>query len=80
MQRKTKKNNNQYGLRWIYAQTKGNRHYLALIIATGAFMALVNIGMTTVLMRFVDIATDDSTILLSQNLIAAIFFWYWRGC
>lgn len=42
-------------------------------------MAVVNIGMTTILKGFVDIATGDSSILLSQNLIAAILLLVLEG-
>lgn len=41
---------------------------------SGILMAVVNIGMTTVLKEFVDIAIGDSAILLLQNFIAAVFF------
>lgn len=71
--------NKKYGIGWIYAQTKGNRRYLAAITAAGILTAAVNIGMTTILKRFVDIAAGDHSIPLLQNLILAVFFLILEG-
>lgn len=74
-----KKTKSQYNLSWIYAQTKGNRRYFIFMTISGILMAVVNIGMTTVLKGFVDIAAGDSFRLLYQNLIAAVLFLVLEG-
>ncbi|MCM1183382.1 MAG: ABC transporter ATP-binding protein/permease [Roseburia sp.] len=61
-----------YNLTWLYAQTKGNRRYLVSLALSGILMAVVNMGVATILKSFVDIATGDSATTLSANIIAAI--------
>lgn len=73
---KTKK---QYGLGWIYGQTRGNRRYLLLLAAAGIAMAVVNMEMATILKQFVDIATGDSRMGLTQNLAAAVLILVLEG-
>lgn len=67
-----KKALNQYGLEWVYRQTGKNRRYLVIMAISGILVAVVNIGMATVLKGFVDIATGDSSMPLPQNIIAAL--------
>lgn len=74
-----KKIKSRYGLKWIYRQTKGNRRYLVVLAVAGIVMAAVNIGMTTILKGFVDIAVGDSRISLSLNLLAAVIFLVLEG-
>lgn len=74
-----KKTKGRYGLKWIYRQTKGNRRYLIVLAVAGIVMAAVNIGMTTILKGFVDIAVGDSRISLSLNLFAAVIFLVLEG-
>lgn len=61
----------RYSFGWIYAQTKGNRRYLVYLVLAGIVLAVVNIGMATVLKGFVDVATGDSQISLAENVAAA---------
>ncbi len=73
MNRNCKESKKQYGLGWIYGQTKGNRRYLLLLALAGIATAAVNMGIASVLKRFVDIAIGDSQMRLLQNFAAAIF-------
>lgn len=68
MEEKAKK---RYDFGWIYAQTRGNRRYLVCLMLAGIALAVVNIGMASVLKGFVDIATGDSRMSLAENVAAA---------
>ena len=61
-----------YGLPWIFAQTKGTRCWLLLLAVAGIAAAAVNMLMTFVLQRFVDIATGDSSMTLLRNAVNTV--------
>ena len=64
--------NPPYNLKWIYAQTKGVRRYLVLLLVGGIFSAGANMGMTAILQQFVAIATGESSASLGQSILIAV--------
>lgn len=64
----------EYGLKWIWKQTRGTRGYLLLLSLAGIAMGVVNMGMTTVLMNLVNIAAGNLEQSIGRNVIWAIFF------
>lgn len=64
----------RYGLRWMYALSKGVRGYYALLAVAGIATTVVNIGLTTVLKNLVDIAAGESGLSLWRNLIVSAGF------
>ena len=62
----------EYGLKWIWKQTRGTRGYLLLLSLAGIAMGVVNMGMTTVLMNLVNIAAGNLEQSIGRNVIWAI--------
>ena len=57
----------EYGLKWIWKQTRGTRVYLLLLSLAGIAMGVVNMGMTTVLMNLVNIAAGNICMAQSRD-------------
>lgn len=67
------------GFKWICAQSYSVWFFLLILAVVGIATACVNMGMTFVLQRFVDIASGDADISLLHNTVSAVLILMLEG-
>lgn len=74
------KHETRHYLVWIYQSTKGKRSLLSLLAMVTIVMSVCNVMISLIIRSFIDIATKDSKLLLSQvSIIAILIIFIYAG-